>query len=217
MTSYRSLFVCISATGITLLLAGYVGADWRLPNDLPNHYVSVQLEQPDDASLPANRQATIELLNELVPPPLRLISISLDPRRDDAAGRLPPNVAHDAFRDAGDEIHFVGASRPWPETFFAWTAPAIPYRPLYFEDENLERYGIHHGLAQPVFSAARFFGRLPAISYMVGATPPHEEQYSLGYYRPGEYTPHFFTLPKWSWRGALLQGGAVVGGNFLIP
>ena len=39
-----------------------------------------------------------------------------------------------------------------------WRSPNFSHRPLYFQETNLERYGIHKGRMQPIHSGARFFG-----------------------------------------------------------
>jgi len=98
-----------------------------------------------------------------------------------------------------------------------WTAPWVAYRPLYFEDPWLERHGYNHRCLQPIVSAAKFYGRIPLLPYMVGATACSECTYSLGRGRPGDCPPHFFTIPKKSCRGALYQAAFVAGTVFLTP
>lgn len=39
------------------------------------------------------------------------------------------------------------------------------YRPLYFEELNVERYGRHHGHLQPLLSGVHFFASVPALPY----------------------------------------------------
>jgi hypothetical protein len=171
---------------------------------------------PSPEQLPADAQ-TAELLKELVVKPIKSIAISLEPPRSALSDKLPADSAQDVFQKAGEEFQTAGTTRLWSQSTYAWVPPEVAFYPLYFEDEALERYGHHHGHLQPAVSAAHFFGRLPVIPYMVGASPMRECQYALGYYRPGECVPPFVTLPIASVRGALLQGAAVVGGVFLIP
>jgi hypothetical protein len=47
--------------------------------------------------------------------------------------------------------------------------------------------------------------------------PPHECQYSLGYYRPGSCAPWMIPPIPLSLRGAVAETGIIVGGVFLIP
>jgi hypothetical protein len=171
---------------------------------------------PSSEQLPMDNQTAV-LLNDLGVKPLRSITISLDPPRSELSDKMPVDMAQDVFQKAGEEFQPSGATRLWSQSTYAWVPAAIAFHPLYFEDEGLERYGHHHGLLQPAVSAAHFFGRLPVIPYMVGASPMRECHYALGYYRPGDCVPPFVTLPMASVRGALLQGAAVVGGVFLIP
>lgn len=146
--------------------------------------------------------------------PLSSISIDIRPSGDG----LPEDIAAPLFDEASDEQNAdFGHYRPWHELGFAWTAPVVAFKPLLFEDVNLERYGHHHGILQPAVSAGKFFGRLPVLPYLRGAHPITEHHYSLGYYRPGDCAPHFFSRPRFSWRGAIYQGTATVGSIFLIP
>ena len=38
-----------------------------------------------------------------------------------------------------------------------WRSPNLSHRPIYFEDENLERYGNGHATLQPFISGGKFF------------------------------------------------------------
>src|SRR5262245_36278336 len=38
-------------------------------------------------------------------------------------------------------VHGPGMIRQWEQSVSMWEAPAFCHRPLYFEDENLERHG----------------------------------------------------------------------------
>ncbi len=128
-----------------------------------------------------------------------------------------PDFAADRFDQELPEVQGLGATRPWPLTVYAWEAPALCHRPLYFEDENLERYGHSFGLVQPAVSAAHFFGRAAALPYLAGAFPSHECYYTLGKGRPGSYMPYYLYRPPVSARGAVYQAGAVTGLSFFVP
>lgn len=106
---------------------------------------------------------------------------------------------------------------------FAWAAPAVFHRPLYFEQPNVERYG-HYvscckggNCAQSAICAAHFFGTIPLLPYKIGADPCCERQYVLGTYRPGSCNPHQLVRPELSCRGLIVQGVTVTGLVFLIP
>jgi hypothetical protein len=106
---------------------------------------------------------------------------------------------------------FVGTS-------FTWTASSLCHKPLYFEDQHLERYGHSWGpRLQPVMSGARFFLTVPALPYEMGLYPPWECIYPLGYYRPGSCAPYMLDPLPLSVRAALVEGGVWTGMAALVP
>jgi hypothetical protein len=117
----------------------------------------------------------------------------------------------------GDVVHGPGMIRPWEQSVSTWGSPAFCHRPLYFEDENLERHGRSFGLAQPAVSAAHFAGRGLVWPYLAGAFPPHECIYSLGRERPGSCAAYRLYRPPVSARGAAYQAAAVTGLSFVVP
>ncbi len=69
-------------------------------------------------------------------------------------------------------------------------APNICYRPLYFEDVALERYGQTQGrLLQPWVSGARFLGQGFFLQYNGLVNGPWHCESPYGYARPGSCTP----------------------------
>jgi hypothetical protein len=146
------------------------------------------------------------------------------PARDDAALitsvlARPQPQDQAASKLGSDEalLQGAGTTRPWGMSASAWEAPAFCHRPLYFEDENLERHGHSFGLAQPAVSAAHFVGRGLAWPYLAGAFPPHECIYTLGRERPGSYAPYRIYRPPVSVRGAVYEGAAIAGLSFVVP
>jgi hypothetical protein len=102
------------------------------------------------------------------------------------------------------------AYRNWQPTTFAWKASALCHKPLYFEEEQLERYGHSAGpLGQPVLSAAQFVLNVAFAPYHMGVHPPNECMYALGYYRPGSCAPWLVQAFPLSLRGAMAQVAAV--------
>lgn len=70
---------------------------------------------------------------------------------------------------------------------FCWTAPNFYHQPLYFEQPNLERFGVGpRRVLQPWSSALAFYGRLPLLPAAMLKNPPRSREYTLGYPRPGE-------------------------------
>ncbi|MCA9179352.1 MAG: hypothetical protein KDB14_33070 [Planctomycetales bacterium] len=135
---------------------------------------------------------------------------------------LPPDVSRS---QAGSP--FVGAESRAPEIFepescevaqgFMWVAPGTMHQPLYFEDVNLERAGHSWLWLQPAASAAHFFGRIPALPYLLVAHPPRECVYTLGHYRPGSCAPMLRRWPRPRLSAALAQAGLSTGLVFLVP
>ncbi|MBI1904511.1 MAG: hypothetical protein HYS13_25725 [Planctomycetia bacterium] len=130
---------------------------------------------------------------------------------------VPPNPAGEYFAGTGEVTHDEGFQRPWPHVQFFWMASGAVHYPLYFEDINLERYGYSYGCAQPVVSAAHFFGRIPALPYLMTLEPPCECQYALGYFRPGSCAPYRLHWPPLDARAAFVEGATITGLVFLIP
>jgi hypothetical protein len=133
----------------------------------------------------------------------------------DERPRLPR--AHELFAKEPVQFHGPGHFRPWPEQTSLWEAPGISSHPLYFEEVYVERYGYSFGLAQPVVSAAHFFGRIPALPYLMTVDPPHRCVYTLGHYRAGSCAPLYWEVPPFDPLAAAVQGGVVTGLVFLIP
>jgi len=108
--------------------------------------------------------------------------------------------------------------RCWEQITYMWKASAMCHKPLYFEDEQLERYG--HSFTpcfQPFISGAHFFCTLPVLPYCMGVEPPCECIYALGYYRPGSCAPYMCNPIPLSPRGALIEAGAVTGVSAILP
>ena len=124
--------------------------------------------------------------------------ISIKPQYLGGQVRLPPECS------LGDERF---APRHWRHTTFTWTAASTCRNPLYFEDEQLERYGHSWGnVKQTAISAVKFFGTVPLLPYYMGVYPPNECIYDLGQYRPGSCAPYYLDPLPLSVRGALYEG-----------
>ena len=101
---------------------------------------------------------------------------------------------------------------------FTWKASSLCYKPLYFEDPQLERHGHYcHPLLVPFTARARFLLTIPVLPYLMGVYPPNECIYDLGHYRPGDCAPNILNPVPISLRGGLMQAGAVVGAAAIIP
>jgi hypothetical protein len=97
--------------------------------------------------------------------------------------------------------------RHWQPITFAWTAAGTCHNPVYFDDEQLERYGHSWGpVKQTAISAVKFFAKVPLLPYYMGVNPPNECIYDLGQYRPGSCAPYYLDPLPLSVRGALYEG-----------
>ena len=97
--------------------------------------------------------------------------------------------------------------RSWSCKTYTWTASGLCHKPTYFEDEQLERYGHTCGpLLQPLISPAKFFLTFPILPYKMGLTPPNENIYVLGYYRPGNRSPYMLDAIPLSVRASVFEG-----------
>ncbi len=104
--------------------------------------------------------------------------------------------------------------RCWQLTTYTWKASSLCHKPLYFEEEALERYGHSHGwVAEDLVSCAHFFGNVALLPYHVGVETPCECIYDLGVYRAGDCAPYTLDPFPISLRGAVTGAvgyGAVI-------
>jgi hypothetical protein len=150
--------------------------------------------------------------------------------RDECAELVPPrplnrNILRDVMPEPGmfpqscpmaDHVAFK--PRAWEPVTFHWTASALCYKPAYFEEVRLARYGQTWGpVLQPFISAGHFFLTVPALPYAMALYPPEECVYTLGFYRAGSCTPFYLDPLPLSARAALAEGGVWTGMVFLIP
>jgi hypothetical protein len=126
----------------------------------------------------------------------------LAPQRFHAQARFPREPSHFGLCDPGAEY-----------------GPALNfcYRPLYFEEVNLERYGYDWGLLQPGISALRFYGNAAVLPYRLTTQRSSFCTYHQHAYRPGGPAPRECRRPELRVDAATVQAAAVVGLIFLIP
>ncbi len=101
-------------------------------------------------------------------------------------GLLPKDYAAQCAQQGYGGRDTANANRCWSQTSYHWDPTCLCYRPLYFEEINLERYG--YGCCecvQPAVSAAHFFVTVPALPYCMAINCPCQCEYALGTYRPG--------------------------------
>jgi hypothetical protein len=67
-------------------------------------------------------------------------------------GDLPADHAASLFAMAEVQYHGLGTARGWSGSSFAWANTGLCFRPLYFQDINLERVGYHYLCAHSLVS-----------------------------------------------------------------
>jgi hypothetical protein len=156
----------------------------------------------------AGRCASFEEMQETLKP---ISAIDLSVARTDTPRRCPPVPDHDMYpgRLAAPDGTYLT---------FHWAPPGLLHNPLYFEDVPLERYGhTNWPKLQPAISGARFVKSAVTLPYRIGLDPTRACVYDLGHERPGNCAPSVHERLPWSWKGAALQTGAVVGGLYMFP
>jgi hypothetical protein len=144
----------------------------------------------------------------------RVTEVPLDIRPTE--GAMPEDLAAAALGDttiAAEPGPAAGRAMV-PVAYSPWT---ICYRPLYFEEIALERYGEHWGILQPAISGAHFFGSVAALPYKMTVRPPRSCECSNGFSRCGDcplpgYGEHVFRLDA-----AAVQAGIVAGIVIALP
>ncbi len=144
---------------------------------------------------------------------LRDVSINIATPNEET----PADLASQRFSQLPQVSEIAGWQRDWMASEFFWTAPAVGYRPLYFEDANLERYGLSFGVFQPGVSVGRGFGQFMALPYQMTLQPPREIVYPLGYARPGDRVIYQAERLELDARAAAVEAGVLTGFIFLIP
>ncbi|MEZ6129615.1 MAG: hypothetical protein R3C59_13110 [Planctomycetaceae bacterium] len=149
--------------------------------------------------------------------PLNQVSLSAAQRAEGLTGeklKEPVDKAAELFSEFGvlyESPRLVGVPSP------RRICHPIQYNPLYFEDPNMERCGIGHGCLTEVVSAARFFGRVPLLPYLVGSNCPQSGVASLGDCPSCHAFGHDAYLAPLNVQGVAFQAACTVGVIFLIP
>jgi hypothetical protein len=139
-------------------------------------------------------------------------SISLDIKAP--AGSMPPNPA--AMKYESNSLLSNFELRPWQEEVYFWESPIFCHRPLYFEEQRLERDGLaRFPMIRPAISGAHFFASCAALPYQTVMHPPcvcvpSSQPSSLRL----KHTP---TVEQRQFKAAMTQTATVAGLILLIP
>jgi hypothetical protein len=144
----------------------------------------------------------------------RIDQVPLDIRP--AAGTLPTSEATIASDRNYNPDYSIGVEGR-PPVICAYTPRTLCFRPLYFEEIGLERYGASWGIVQPAISGAHFFGRVAAMPYKMFVRCPRSCVCSNGFSRVGDLPPPDYGDCCWSWSAAAFEAGIVAGIVIALP
>lgn len=148
----------------------------------------------------------------------RVVDVPLDIRP--TQGDMPDDLAAKEF---GKELTI---DETWPsdepsdepaDIYCSYTPWTICYRPLYFEDIRLERYGNHVGYLQSGLSGVRFFSQIAALPYKMTVHPPRSCQCSNGFSRRGDCPLSGYGHREFRWDASLVEAAAVAGVVYILP
>jgi len=212
---FRLQAVLLSAALVPLLVSTTAGraAAQQLPDPGigPRYAAHALAGIADEAGEDETACATPAQLREALKP---LSAIGLDVRLPADETPQPCYTASEFALPA----HLGPRTRHDSHIGFHWAASGLLHKPLYFEDVPLERHGqTSFPALQPAISGARFVKSALTLPYRMGLQHPHECVYALGYARPGSCAPSLKEHLPWSWKGGLLEAGAVTGFVLMFP
>jgi hypothetical protein len=134
----------------------------------------------------------------------------------------PEGLAADATPPRCPEEHelplFGSLDRDFIGIEYCWEASNIFYRPLYFEDFALERYGhTYNEAVQSVVSLGKFGLQVVGLPYQLVLDKPDRKDYPLGYYRPGDCAPYKCYQIPLNAEAATVAAGVYTGAAFVFP
>ncbi len=132
------------------------------------------------------------------------------------AGEMPEDRGAERFagQPVIDETFPSGEPADVLCSYTPWT---ICYRPLYFEDIGLERYGKNAGCLQTGLSGVRFFGSIAALPYKMTRRPPRSCECSNGFSRPGDCPLPGYGNRRLDLDAALIEAAAITAVVYIIP
>jgi hypothetical protein len=200
--------------------------------EFPDPSAVEQWQAPDQTFAGTSSAAAVEVIDDPeIDERIRGLSIDIRPRRSlgigGADGFAPgqgdlitkadlPGESKAALDSSQAYVQSAGPASPTRTTNYreyVWAAPNFYHRPLYFEQKNLERYGYHYGgvCTQSAVSAAHFFATIPVLPYKITMHKPHECDYTLGHYRPGNCAPNRLTRCKFDLNALAVEGVVATG------
>ena len=106
---------------------------------------------------------------------------------------------------------------PWGLQDANWSPARFYTNPLYFDQDNLERFEpTSPAWARPAISYAQFLGTFPVLPYKMGAHSPRERKFSIGHYPEGQRIYRSRDVGNIR-KGILFQSVATTGVIFVLP
>lgn len=140
----------------------------------------------------------------------------IHPTLNYAWGDRDPSTLPADFHDRMDHGEYVAAEPP--KTVLQWAPTNLWHYPLYFEDPALERYGhAYHPVVQPFASSGRFIGQLAGLPYQMTLHPIKAHEYTLGWYRPGEWAPKKHYQIPFNQEATTAETLSIVALFFILP
>ncbi len=137
----------------------------------PIQVLPIQIQQPmasaPIAQTPISNSQVLMSVEQMIRQPIDQYRTMSDLRTNNffiSATEVPNPVR-------GAQVNEHG-SFEWTPTGYCWCTPSFCHKPLYFEQPNLERYGMGPGpLMAPVYSSAHFFGSIVLLPAKVAYRP----------------------------------------------
>jgi hypothetical protein len=130
-------------------------------------------------------------------------------------GAMPEDLAASKFEQQAQPDPRI--DHAVEEVFCSYTPWTICFRPLYFEDVGVERYGQRVRVLQPAVSGAHFFANVALLPYKMRLRPPRSCVCSNGFSRVGDCPPPCYGDCYWRWDAAVVEAAAVTGFVFILP
>lgn len=183
------------------------------PSDAPaTHASPINIVMDEDEAYEAARVSSTGRISDSENQSLLLDVNSMIGRGSGATSLFGRLEVEDEFLDNSQYITTAARMNElqmeWMPYCYTWISPVFYHKPLYFEQPNLERYGLGcAGPLQPLISSAHFFGSIPLVPYKTLTHHPREKVYTLGHGRPGNCVPV---------RRRVLLGESTVGEGLLF-
>ncbi|GAA4455271.1 hypothetical protein [Novipirellula rosea] len=163
-------------------------------------------EQPSSEA--AVRDAALDSELKALMKPIGQIAVELGER----GKKVPENVAAELAEPTSLVVLATGATVPKPDRYTV----GFYYKPLYFEQANLERCGNHYGVFQNAVSGCEFLSNVKMLPYHSVATPACHCVCSPGDCLSCEMMPKQVNPFPIEPKAALMEAAAIAGFILLL-